>query len=293
MSPQPQRFPFNNLPLELQREIFLAGALDGMYNATRIVRVSKKAYSWILPIIYNMVTLGSDDTALFMRTLASKPAEFFATHVKCLCLSASVKPNDAERILSTCTGVKILAFWVDYLSAFPDSSISPLISPLSLRRLSIEAQHLYSMCQSTPKPSGGLDRSWYTHLTHLDVVFWHPSYTLPYLSNFPSLTHVGIWHPNGLVDDDVIQPVLDSCKRLEILLVVVDEGDLDLIQNPLTSQDPRVVLMPYPSTVILDWEALFTGKPSTWARAKEARIANAKMKRVSDCNPERPHRVIS
>lgn len=229
-----------------------------------------------------MVTLGYDDTALFMRTLASKPAEFFATHVKCLCLSVSVEPADAEKILFTCTGVKMLAFWVDYLSAFPDSSISHLISPLPLHRLSIEAQHLHAICQSPSNPSRDFDSIWYTHLTQLDVVFWpeNDSYTIPCLTHFPCLTHVGLWHPHGLVDENVILFVLDSCERLEILLIVVDESDLAQIH--LTFQDPRVVLMPYPSTVIQDWEASFMGKPSTWARAKEARRANAKLKHASD-----------
>lgn len=283
MSSSPLRFRFIELPLELQREIFLASGLEDINNATRLVCVSKRAYNWIAPIIYNMVTLGSEDTALFLRTLASKPAEFFATHVKCLCLSVSVTPVDAEKILSICSGVRRLAFWVNYLSAFPGKSITHLISPLSLRRLSIEARHLRSLRQSSLKARAGEDSRWYTNLTHLDIVFWpeDTSLTLPDLTHFRSLTHVGLWQSHRPVEEKLISEVLDSCKRVQILLVVVHESDMT--QRPC-AQDRRVVFMPYPTAVVVDWEASFTGKPNTWSRAQEAYLAAAKPPNVSDPN---------
>lgn len=232
-----------------------------------------------------MVTLGSSDTALFIRTLASKPAEFFATHVRCLCLSISVNPKDAERILSTCTGVRNLAFWVDYLSAFPDSSISHLISSLSLQRLSIEAHHLQAIYDDSFGSSSSPNHTWYAGLTQLDIVFWgddEDSHALPYLSQLQSLTQLGLWHPHTAVDEALIPLVLSACERLEILLLVIHEDDL--IQNPPTFQDSRVVLMPYPPTVVQDWEAFLKGQPNTWSRAKESLLANASAQKASDGN---------
>lgn len=232
-----------------------------------------------------MVTLGSDDTALFMRTLSSKPSGFFAAHVKCLCLSISVEPVDARRILSICKGVKTLAFWVDYLSAFPDSSLTQLISPLSLHKLSIEAQHLYSICQNPVDTLSESCHNWSDSLTDLDIVFWPDDDVdaFPHLDQFHSLTNVGLWHPHGFVSEEIIWFVLGSCQRLEILLVVVDESDL--VQKPALIHDPRVVLMPYPSTIVQDWESSFMGRQNTWLRAKEVHLASIKARKLSHNKP--------
>ena len=115
--------------------------------------------------IYDMVTLGSSDTKLFLRTMDAVPPGFLANYVKRLCLSVSVDASDAERILGVCTGVVDLAFWVDYLRVFPAKPISPFIAPLPLQRLSIELNHftsLFSDLNSQPK--------WADTLTHLDIV---------------------------------------------------------------------------------------------------------------------------
>jgi hypothetical protein len=303
MSSPPSHFHFTELPLELQREILLTSGLEDTTSAIRLVCVSKRAYSWcvrisvslawarvdppgyirIAPIIYNMVTLGSDDTALFLRTLASKPPEFFAAHVKCLCLSVSVQPMEAEKILSTCTGVRMLAFWVDQLSTLPDTSVTQLLSPLSLRKLSIEVQHLHVLCQSTFKTSTDGSSLWYTNLIHLDIVFWsednpHP---LPDLTHCRSLTHVGLWNPSSLVVESLVSEVLNLCEQLEILLVVFHE--CDMAHRP-TFHDRRVVFMPYPARVVQDWEDSFQGQSNTWSRAQEAVLANAKPKDASEPN---------
>ncbi|KXN86503.1 hypothetical protein AN958_09975 [Leucoagaricus sp. SymC.cos] len=267
MSSTSRQFRFIDLPLELQREIFLTSGLEDMGSAIRLVRVSKRAYNWITPIIYDMVTLGSEDTALFLRTLASKPARFFATHVKCLCLSVSVKPTDAERILSVCSGVRFLAFWVNYLSA-----------------LSIEAEHLRDLCQSSEKKllSKGVS-AWSTNLTHLDIVFWPEDdwHVVPDLSQLSALTHVGLWHPHGCVEENLVSEILSWCEQLKILLVVVHEDDMT---HQPRSQDRRVVLMPYPATIVQDWEASFIGRANTWSRALESFLAKSEPKSVFDPN---------
>ncbi|EKM76710.1 hypothetical protein AGABI1DRAFT_44363 [Agaricus bisporus var. burnettii JB137-S8] len=283
MPSQPPLFLFANLPVELQREILWMSALENTRDAIELVRVSKKAYHWISPIIYNMVTLGSADTVLFMRTLDSKPAGFFAINVKSLCLSISVEPRDAERILAVCTGVRSLAFWVDYLSTLPSASLYSLISPLSLRNLSIEVQHLHALCHGKPGEFGSPGDPWHARLIQLDIVFWEDDEepgVLSYLTQLKSLSRLGLWNPHGFVDEGFVSHILDACERLDILLLVIDEDEF--AHNPPAFQDPRVVLMPYPAQIIQDWEASFTGQPNTWSLAMEIFFANVKARHESD-----------
>lgn len=236
----------------------------------------------ISPVIYNMVTLGSDDTVLFMRTLASKPAVFFATNVKSLCLSISVEPQDAKRILAVCTGVRSLAFWVDYISTLSPTSMYQFIAPLPLRKLSIEVQHLHALCETLGEP-GNVDQSWHAELKQLDVVFWEDDDEpdiLPYLTQLKSLSRLGLWNPHGLVNESFVSRILSACKHLEILLLVIDEDDSG--PAPPSFQDPRVVFMPYPPQIIQDWEASFVGRPNTWSQAMEIFLANVKARHESD-----------
>ena len=77
--------------------------------------------------IYDMVTLGSSDTELFLRTMDTVPPGFLANYVKRLFLSLSVYASDSELILVVCTCVFDLAFWVDYLRVFGENSGANLL----------------------------------------------------------------------------------------------------------------------------------------------------------------------
>lgn len=46
MSPSESQFPFNDLPVELQREVFVAAADLHPGSALRLVLVARKVYSW-------------------------------------------------------------------------------------------------------------------------------------------------------------------------------------------------------------------------------------------------------
>src|SRR5690606_24689413 len=94
--------------------------------------------------MYRMVTLGETDVGLFLRTMDSKPPSFFQNHVRHLCLTTGLNILQATRILASCRNVVNLALWVDFLGRgnAPKGSVTPLISSLRLKRLSIEYRHL-------------------------------------------------------------------------------------------------------------------------------------------------------
>ncbi|KIM47127.1 hypothetical protein M413DRAFT_23391 [Hebeloma cylindrosporum] len=257
-------FPFNDLPVELQREIFIVAAAVDYASALRLVLVAKRVNSWVQPCIYDMVALGANDTKLFMRTVDSIPPEFFAVHVKKLCLSVSVGARNAKRILSTCTGVTDLAFWVNYLETYPRHSIVPLISPLPLRRLSIEMKHFLSLFTG-PEP----DHGWCETLTHLDIIFWthELSPAIPHLEKLSSLTHLALRLRHSQAQEASLLAIVSARRSLKVL-VIFDESD-----NPediTWPADPRIVYLPYPSNVVREWEAQAEqGLDCSWSRAED------------------------
>jgi hypothetical protein len=211
-----------------------------------------------------MVTLGNTDTELFVRKMESMPPNFIAINVKRLCLSVSVGGDSAAHILRSCTGVVDLAFWLDYLQAFPEHSLSPLISLLPLRRLSIELSHYRTLSRESA--------AWFETLTHLDIIFWswETSPVIPYLDKLPSLSHLLLRLRHNRAKKGSLVAILSACKALKILVIYCD-GESDRTEDAvLAAVDPRVVKIRYPANVVRDWESRAKlDWNCTWSRAEE------------------------
>jgi hypothetical protein len=210
-----------------------------------------------------MVTLGNTDTELFVRTMESMPPDFIANNVKRLCLSVSVGGDSAAHILRSCTSVVDLAFWLDYLQAFPEHSLLPLISPLPLRSLSIELSHYRTLFSESA--------AWCETLTHLDIIFWsrETSPVIPYLDRLPSLSHLLLRLRHNRVKKSSLHAILSACKALKIL-VIYDESNRTEDAVLAANVDPRVVKIRYPANVVRDWESRAKlDWNCTWSRAEE------------------------
>jgi hypothetical protein len=211
-----------------------------------------------------MVTLGDSDTTLFLRTVDSLPPEFFAVHVKKLCLSVSVGASNAARLLRICTGVTDVAFWVDYLGTFSRQSFAPLMAPLHLRRLSIELKHFLSLFRGSHSGHG-----WCETLTHLDIIFWRHEMppAIPHLEKLSSLTHLALRPGHRQSRDASLLAIVAACKRLKVLVIFVESDNSEYTIWPA---DPRVVYMPYPTNVVREWEARAKRDSScSWSRAED------------------------
>jgi len=233
----------------------------------------------LLPKIYEIITLGSMDTNLFVRTMQCLPRHFFVDHVKKLCLSISVNARQAESILSVCSGVTDLAFWVDYLRATPSRSqaIVPIISTLPLRRLSIELEHFIFLFS---EPS--INHSWCGGLTHLDLRFWKhtTSPVIPYLDRLPSLTYLSLRLQHSQACEASLLNILSACRTLRILIIYYDQSES--VEELVWSTDPRVIYLPYPPNVIQDWESQAREEMSCdWFWAEE--LIEKHMERESLC----------
>ncbi|KAF8887543.1 hypothetical protein BD779DRAFT_1526836 [Infundibulicybe gibba] len=252
------QFRFSHLPAELQREIFLTAATAQPGSVPQLSLVARWICLWVQPKLYEMVTLGANDTTLFLRTMDSKPSDFFTAHVKKLCLSVSVRAENATRILSICTRIICLALWVDYLSSPIHAAVfTSLITPLPLKRLSIELNHLNRLIDA----SAAGNHAWHTELTHLDIIFWthEESPRIPGLGILSSITNLALWLRHSRIDDPLC---------VKVLLIITDEDEQVGTHDQVVFNDPRVVLMPYPD-VVRDWEASVRGLPSTWSEAEE------------------------
>jgi len=227
------------------------------------------------PYIFDIVVLGSTDAPLFRRSVNSMPAQFFATHVKNLCLSVSVEPEDATTILRVCRGVKNLAFWVDHLANPSARSHSlSLIATLHLHRLSTEITYYLDLIRSDSQ-----QQAWVQRLTHLDVIFGthgpedgqegpSPQTVVPHLDQLPRLTHLGLrpsWTRPPVSKAD-LRAMLDAALSL-VVLVIYDESGIG--HERVSSVDRRVVYIPYPPNVILEWEGQAHGdEMSVWTKAE-------------------------
>ncbi|KAK0459927.1 hypothetical protein IW261DRAFT_344087 [Armillaria novae-zelandiae] len=252
-------FPIQDLPTELEREIFETAAYMRPSSALDLVLVARKVRTWIQPLIYEMVTLGTDDTSLFLRTMDELPVAFFQQNVKRLCLTVSVEPEAAARILATCSGLQSLACWVDFRAVRPQVQFSPLIASQRLQRLSMEIRHFRQLCRD-PLGRGALFRS----LTRLDLIYWEPGELDVWeLAALPHLTHLCIIVRDLPVTEAYLLSVISMCPSLNVMAVLIDEG-----ADPVPTRDWRIVWLPYP-VMVLDWEAPFRGQEDTWSRAED------------------------
>lgn len=260
------------LPVE-----FMLGELFAFCEYLENFRGIFPKFPRLLPQIYRIVALGSDDTALFLRSMRSMPSSFFANHVRHLCLSISVSSVDAERILSVCTGVTDLAFWIDYISVTGDYSIAPLVSPLRLRRLSIELKHFDALFSDT-----SIRHAWCDSLTHLDIIFWNHELSpdIPHLNHLSSLTYLALRLRHNEPREESLFSILSICQHLKAV-IIYDESDSP--EEVIWTKDPRVVYMPYPTNVITEWEAQARQDDMcAWSRAERA-IRSYVTKRQSWC----------
>ncbi|KAJ4489873.1 hypothetical protein J3R30DRAFT_3276980 [Lentinula aciculospora] len=255
-----QSFRLQDLPVELERSILEIAARLDLKTAMNLSLVCHQIKDWTQPFIYEMVTLGAGDIALFLRTMEMFPVDFFAQSVKRLCLTVSVKPIDARRILQACTGISSLACWVDFIGWTPSIPFRALLHPLPLRRLSIEVAHFKKL--SLP------ECAWIHSLTCLDLIFWREdSLLISELRFLPALTHLALkflQHPN--IEDSALVYILSVAPALQALCLVTDEDDLEMFEHTKLV-DLRVVCVPHPESVI-DWEASYRGRLNMWSQVE-------------------------
>ncbi|KAF7337686.1 hypothetical protein MSAN_02242100 [Mycena sanguinolenta] len=262
--------PAPSLPLELQREIFEIAVISSQSQDAalklNLSLVAHRVHFWVDRVFYEVVTISGQKSADgFLKLVDLKPPGFFADVVKTLLLFDPAgkvpSPFPAARILSVCGRVQSLAWWSGEMTPLALSSAGQF----PLRRLSTHIENLANII-ALPAPSGWL--SAITHLTLILGVFrGSRAPELKILKHLPRLTHVALFAVQA--DPSHVHLVSDSCPHLQVL-VMTPVGHS--VRTALTEQfaDSRVVVvMPFTSKPLEDWEAAHFGLPDMWTRAHD------------------------
>ncbi|KAJ7863169.1 hypothetical protein B0H13DRAFT_1095684 [Mycena leptocephala] len=253
------------LPPEIEREIFeITAQFPG--NAVNLVLVARRTQIWIERLIYETVTLSDQKICdKFLRTLDTRPAQFFTDNVKSLCVPGDIELIDAERVLKACQGLINLAIWLP----LQDAPLFPLVGSLRPTRLSINVHALYgSHCEPD------FEHPFFSNVTHLELVDWLDWATylhVNYLS--PHLTHLALdfdLYTEGSAER--LRDILASCGSLIVCIALVsdDEIMIDTSDQLLAAgiHDPRLVTLSE-SDVLENWEASLRGTDaSMWSFAE-------------------------
>ncbi|KAJ7480095.1 hypothetical protein B0H11DRAFT_1725478 [Mycena galericulata] len=229
------------LPLDLERTIFEMTARGDPSTALRIILVAHRCRSWIEPILYRSVVIrqSSWNLPLFLRTLESKPAHF-AKLIKAIRIDPYIILNEPAvcRILSICTGIVHL---VDLSYGCTPFSV---LSPLRLERMCISLDVVDGLAESAyfRHPA-------FAHLTHLQVLDSSKKWSQIPFADLPSLTHLALQNYITEIRSanvPILQAILTSCLRLEVLVVYIPlcRPEVQNAQSTkLVVDDPRLVIL--------------------------------------------------
>ncbi|KAJ7483342.1 hypothetical protein FB451DRAFT_1234162 [Mycena latifolia] len=237
------------LPPEIEREIFEMTARFPR-NAVKLALVARRTQIWIERIIYETVTLSNQDICdKFLRTLDSRPAQFFMDNVKSLCVPGDIEPLVAERVLKACQGVVNLAIWLPPQHA----PLLPFVCLLRPKRLSINVCALYgSGCEPN------FAHPFFSNVTHLELVDWAGWATSIHIEHlFPHLTHLALDFDCFTEGSTTrIHEILASCRSLVLCLGLVSNDPTMIVVSDHVANigDPRLVILSE-SDVLENWEA--------------------------------------
>ncbi|KAJ6580836.1 hypothetical protein B0H19DRAFT_1251122 [Mycena capillaripes] len=278
---EPQLAPI--LPPEIEREIFeITARFPG--NAVKLAVVARRTQIWCDPplpskpspgsplkpqfrlerLIYETVTLSDQQLCnKFLRTLDSRPIQFFAENVKSLCVPADIEPVGAERVLKACQGVTNLALWLP----FHDAPLFPLVSSLQPTHLSI---NLYALFGMPCKPD--FKHPFFSKVTHLEFVDWLNWVTYLQIDHlFPNLTHFAVDFDLDVEGSTArLRDILASCRSLVVCVALVSSDESMIVASyQLASIEDRRLVILSESDVIENWEASLRGTDaSVWSFAE-------------------------
>ncbi|KAJ7290192.1 hypothetical protein C8J57DRAFT_1275388 [Mycena rebaudengoi] len=225
------------LPPELECEIFEIAARscrEDLDPGLNLQLVARRVHIWTERVFLEVVALcDGRDAAKFLQLVDLKPADFFPNIVRALFLPYAMPSKTASKVLSVCTGVRILGCSVELHDA---SDIPFLIGRLPLTRLDTVFDHLSDIMATS---------AWLSTLTHLGLAFWaafdDPIKLSTLCRQLPQLMHVDI---NDIMISlesrmSIARVVCSSCPKLQTVRLLIGGDELEV--KRMDAEDPRIV----------------------------------------------------
>lgn len=241
---QTTHFSFNFMP-EIEDEIFERTARAYPGYASTLSVVSKRVQTLVERLMYETIVFesrGHHDyqpnvayAERFEPTLHARPAEFFATHVRNVCITTAVPDEITALIFAKCTGIQNLAFW---RADEPLDNMLVIALPSSLRTL-LTDRLIISGLASTGAVLPDLKLLGARLLPNIMPI--------PALIWLPSLTTVRLDIENEPLFSDLwindIKTIISTTSKLESLLLDVRDSCLGIVITHVDEMtDKRIVV---------------------------------------------------
>ncbi|KAF7313867.1 hypothetical protein HMN09_00544400 [Mycena chlorophos] len=280
----------SRLPPELEREIFEIAAQEYPGTAPAILRIARRVFIWIEPLIYRYImTQHNADVRGVRYALPHKPAGYFEKHVRHLFLRVGEEDSDPEEmdelilsddegyaLLTRCTNIESL--WIAGVAGDAEARYIALVKRLP--RIRKWCGGFIDMFRILRPQAGQPLAPFYQSLSHVmlleDVL---PPETLVGLALLPSLTHLCL---SDEQEASSFRDALQQCRHLQLLIGVYYtlESAERWTNNPPVSDDRFVVYAKLTLDLWIDWETGLRGDVDMWVAA-ESFIARKKRREVS------------
>nr|GAT50509.1 predicted protein [Mycena chlorophos] len=261
------------LPPELERDIFERAARLNQHCIPRLLRVARRVFEWIEPLLYRKISLGLADGEDFEKragrvALSSKSQVYLARSVRQVVLDYMPEKaiHEVLQKLPWLTGVTHISL---YCQSHPD--MLPVLAQLPIRRLGCHLRRTLGP-QLLQEPRSAAAHPLFRALTHLcvhevcSVIQPQVAELLPLL---PVLTHLALFLPQR----ESIVPrswelLLERCLRLEVLVAlgILEEGPACGAEDMGgIIKDPRLVRC-FPSVA---WNEGTSDEPNYWTVAED------------------------
>lgn len=232
-------------------------------------------------------------TIPFLKSVANpmvaKPLEFYALHVKAICLSWCAPHGyppikTIHTVLSTFANLQNIALWEswgegDSTIFKSDNEKATIGHNLQPRRLSCNVERFFAI-RDIPDRQPDFGAPFFSRLTHLEIMDVAERWlTWVGLETLPSLTHLTfetdfeyLFKVERLDVKQFIGKLLTGCLTLEIILFInhrrkaYTRKEEEDIMSPVN--DSRCVVLP-PPNFWDNWDAPFVGKNDMWRDAEE------------------------
>ncbi|KAJ7055830.1 hypothetical protein C8F01DRAFT_447064 [Mycena amicta] len=232
------------LPPDLERKIFEITATLHPWTAPALLRVARRVFSWIEPLLYRNMDLEADfELHQFLRVASSKPA-LLTSGVRQVILPHTLLTRAAKKeiyaALRLCHNIERFAIGTQITS--PD--LLEILETLEVRRFAGTFRAIFPVFNALNSTSyASIAFRFITHVEVFDDLTLAANADLrEFVLSLPALTHLGM---NYIQEPSMIDGFLSELPQLKIFAVLCDpqyDDEIDRQYFESVLHDPRIVM---------------------------------------------------